>query len=232
VDHGFTWVKHQSEYIADRTPFVNVDQDHGMVKGYLHETIELVKKTAGAQDVYVYDWRFRRNGTVYKANDPDTNPRTSRYFIYAPIGNVHTDYSFAGGISRLRLHLSNDELARIKADTSKVLLINAWRPLQVVENAPLAVCDRRSVKESDAILVDKVLPNNVEEETCILPKDYHKWYYMSKQTPEEVVLFIQWEDDGTESETLSVSHAALSGPAANIGIVPRESVEVRMIAVL
>lgn len=180
----------------------------------------------------MYSQQVRKNGTVYKKGDPDTNPRTSRYFTYAPIGNVHTDYSYAGGISRLRLHLSNDELAQLKANASKVIMINAWRPLQLVENAPLAVCDRRSVKETDAILVDKVLPNNVEEETCIRSQDYHKWYYLSKQTPDELILFVQWEDNGTRSETLSVSHAALSGPAANIGVVPRESVEVRMIAVL
>ncbi|KAF4461389.1 hypothetical protein FALBO_11815 [Fusarium albosuccineum] len=222
---GFTWIHHRSKHVSEPHVFHDVDLDNGIVELYLQETIEMVKKKTGAKDVFVYDWRYRKNGTVYKTGDPDTDPRTSRYFVYAPIGNVHTDYSYDGGTHRLKLHLSKEEQAEIKSKGSNVLMLNVWRPLVPVENAPLAVCDRRSVLPEDVVLVDKVLPNNVEEETCIIPKDYHKWYYISSQQPDEVLLFIQWEDDGTNSQTLSVSHGALAGVATNTGPTPRESVE-------
>lgn len=68
------------------------------------------------------------------------------------------------------------------------------------------MCDRRSVLPEDAIEVDKVLPNNLELETCIYHRPYHKWYFMSEQTPNDVLLFVQWEECEEPNNTSRASH--------------------------
>ncbi|KAH8688569.1 hypothetical protein BGZ61DRAFT_353031, partial [Ilyonectria robusta] len=127
---------------------------------------------------------------------------------------------------------------------------SAWRPLGQVENAPLGVCDRRSVHSEDLIEVDKVLPNVVELEAYLYSRPHHKWYYISRQTPGDILMFVQWEgyeipsDTSRPSRTLlsftgvgtdlviaGVFHASLSGPQTTVGNKPRESIEVRMIVI-
>ncbi|KAJ3578498.1 hypothetical protein NPX13_g2072 [Xylaria arbuscula] len=188
---GFTWLNHSSKYIGDRTPFVRKDEDHGAVRDYLEETFGLVKAAVGAQSGCVYDWRIRENGVVYENGQPATDPKTSRYYLYAPIGDVHTDFSPRGALDRIRLHLSVQEMSDAKQNGLRTILINAWRPLKTVTNAPLAMCDRRTVLKSDIVPVDKVLAENVEEETCIRHSPSQKWYYLSEQRPEEMLLFVQ-----------------------------------------
>jgi hypothetical protein len=70
---------------------------------------------------------------------------------------------------------------------------SAWRPCGEVLNSPLAFCDRRTIEHSDVILVDKVLPITVEEETRLFFKKHHKWYWRSQQSSEELALFVEWD---------------------------------------
>ncbi|KUJ06732.1 uncharacterized protein LY89DRAFT_692339 [Mollisia scopiformis] len=191
----------------------------------------MTKEALGASSVYVYDWRYRKGGTTYDDRNLEEDIKNTRYVIYAPIGYVHSDYSYQGGLDRLFLHLTEPELESYKKQGARMRLINAWRPLRKVENAPLAMCDRRSVLPEDVIEVDKVLPNNLEVETCIYHRPYHKWYFMSEQTPDDVWLFVQWEECDVPCETTSVPHTALNGPQVRLGDMPRESLEVRMIVI-
>ena len=128
-----------------------------------------------------------------------------------------------------------------------ILARSAWRPIRVVENAPLVLCDRRSVRKRELIEVDKVLPDKVEQAFFIHHNKDQKWYYLSRQAPEEVTLFVSWrpEGDGDIAGGLAIfllgirkrkltdfyldysPHGASSAEAT--GTKPRESIEVRMI---
>ncbi len=91
--------------------------------------------------------------------------------------------------------------------------------------------------------VDKVLPDKVEKHFFLLHREHHKWYWMSNQEPDEVLLFLSWTPEGhcENAGTWTYSHAtdmqnlqdSLDYPphAAspfNAGTRPRESVEVRI----
>ena len=69
---------------------------------------------------------------------------------------------------------------------------SAWRPFHVVKNAPLVVTDCRTVKANDLLEVDKVLPDKIEKAYYVIHRPYHKWYWMSDQTPDEPALFKTW----------------------------------------
>lgn len=71
---------------------------------------------------------------------------------------------------------------------------SVWRPLvSVVEDAPLTLCDRRSVQRADFMPFDRVMSDRVGEMMYLTHSPTHQWYWMSKQTPDEPVLFITWD---------------------------------------
>jgi hypothetical protein len=65
-----------------------------------------------------------------------------------------------------------------------------WKPLDhPVEDAPLALCDGSSFDTADLVLCDHVTGQEHRETTYMRRRSQHRWYYLSNQRPEEVVLF-------------------------------------------
>jgi hypothetical protein len=65
-----------------------------------------------------------------------------------------------------------------------------WKPIRnAVQDAPLAVCDARAVRPSDLVAVDIVKREYAGETAFALPSPNYKWYYLSHQRPDEVLLF-------------------------------------------
>lgn len=81
-------------------------------------------------------------------------------------------------------------------------VVNVWRPLAPVERDPLVLCDRRTATESQFMAVGAAhrmmqpasktswlrAPGSEEKE--------HEWYYMSRQMPNQPVVFVQWDSRG------------------------------------
>ncbi len=63
----------------------------------------------------------------------------------------------------------------------------------MVENHPLALCDRRTVEDDDWEPVDKVHADWVEEGMYLKRRDQHQWYWFSNQTNEELIAFVVWD---------------------------------------
>lgn len=67
-----------------------------------------------------------------------------------------------------------------------------------MEHTPLVLCDRRTIRTDDILEVDQVAPTKVELSMSLKFKEDQKYYWLSDQTPEEVVLFTSW--DSVQSE--------------------------------
>ena len=65
----------------------------------------------------------------------------------------------------------------------------------VVEDAPLTLCDRRSVDPRDFPEVDKVHDEYLGENNYLKFADSQRWYYLSKQRQDEPVMFLTWDSD-------------------------------------
>ena len=70
---------------------------------------------------------------------------------------------------------------------------SVWRPLLPVENAPLVLCDRRSVHRSNLVEADKVSPGLIERDYFVKYDADQKWYWLSNQRPDEVIIFKSWD---------------------------------------
>ncbi len=59
----------------------------------------------------------------------------------------------------------------------------------MVEDFPLAVCDGSSVPPESLVAVDHVTRGYIGESYYLLYHASHRWYYLDKQTKDEVLLF-------------------------------------------
>lgn len=70
-----------------------------------------------------------------------------------------------------------------------------WKPLRTIEDAPLAVCDGSTVRESNLVATDLVKRTYMGETAFVLPSAAYRWYYMNKQQPDEVLLIKNFDSD-------------------------------------
>lgn len=93
---------------------------------------------------------------------------------------------------------------------------------------PLAVCDERSVPESDRFVYELRFPDRTGENYSLRHSAEHRWYYYSRQTKDECIVFKVY--DKKEDGPRFVFHSAFEDPTSPPDAPPRKSIEVRAIA--
>lgn len=74
---------------------------------------------------------------------------------------------------------------------------SAWRPISVVENWPLALCDGSSIHYEDLLEVDLIRKEYIGATMYAKYRPGYKWYYVEQQTADEVCLFKNFDSDGS-----------------------------------
>jgi hypothetical protein len=116
------------------------------------------------------------------------------------------DQSEAGAWNRVHHHWGDVDPSLLGL---RLRLINVWRPInRPVEDYPLAVCDGASVPPGALIPADYVRTTYTGENLLPVFSDKYKWYYMSRQTPDDVLLF-KCYDSSSEVKARCKSHATL-----------------------
>jgi hypothetical protein len=186
---------------------------------YYPESIDLLKRVTGAREVRVFDHTLRRR--VAGENDRSANPGVPRQ----PANRVHVDQTATSGVERLRIECPDeaDELLR-----RRVAIVNLWRPIRSAAlDAPLAVCDARSVAGQDLIASDLVFRDRRGETYNLIYNPGQRWFYAPAMRPDEVLLLKCYDsrDDGAVSRF--APHTAFIDPTAPKDAPPRESIELR-----
>ena len=57
------------------------------------------------------------------------------------------------------------------------------------------MCDRRTVRSHDIIEVDQVAPTKVELSMSLRFREGQRYYWLSDQSPEEVIMFTSWDSE-------------------------------------
>jgi len=183
---------------------------------YYPESADAIAKATGATRVFIFDHTRRRR--VAGAND--RMPGVPRQ----PATRVHVDHTAKSGPQRVRDFFPEEaeELLR-----GRVQVINLWRPIRgPLRDAPLAVCDARSVAPSDLVPADLVYPNRTGETYAVTYNSSHRWFYVSEMRPDEALL-IKCFDSMTDGRARFAPHTAFLDPTAPADILPRESIEIR-----
>jgi len=137
---------------------------------------------------------------------------------------VHVDQTPEAGVSRVRRHLGEAAGAYLKGHCR---IINVWRPIaNPVAHQPLAVADFRTVDKDKDLVPTRLIYEEREGSTYhVQHNPDHKWYYLSDQTPDEVVLIKCWDSDPTKA--LFTPHSAFVDKTSMPEAPDRQSIEVR-----
>jgi hypothetical protein len=202
------------ERIEHTSALSDFSDDAAIRSLYYDESAQVLLKATGAEKVVVFDHTLR---------DSLNGSRTTSS-LREPVRRVHNDQTFVSGPRRVRDHLPADEAAqRLK---HRYAIINLWRPLDVVEQLPLALCDARSIAANDLVPSDLVYKDKVGETFSFTHDPAHRWYYFPKLRPDEALLLKIYDsrDDGTARLT---AHTAFEDPTTPDGAAPRRSIELR-----
>lgn len=208
--------------------------DEEVVSVYYQELMELVKKTAGASRVFVFDHTIRETGT--------TNLNAEKGGKAAPVPRVHCDYTADGAPRRLKQLGAQGIHSRIKGRqltpeevdalaAGRFAFINVWRSIcdvSPVMQQPLAVCDERSVPMSDRFLYELRFPDRTGENYSLQFNEAHQWYYYPQMTKDECMVFKVY--DKKEDGPRFVFHTAFNDPLSTADAPPRRSIECRTVA--
>lgn len=198
----------------------NFYDDHQIKDIYYPEVEQLLIEATGAEKIVVFDYTIR---SVPKFKNGEKGVRD-------PVRRVHNDYTATSGRRRVRDHLAPEEAEeRLR---HRFLEVNVWRPIRgPLEEAPLAVCDARTIDLDDLIASDLIYPDKVGETYNLSYNPKHRWYYFPNMLKNEALLIKCFDSDKSVWGRYT-AHTAFDDPTAPLRPLPRESIEVRALAFL
>ncbi|KIW17802.1 hypothetical protein PV08_04997 [Exophiala spinifera] len=105
---------------------------------------------------------------------------------------------------------------------------SVWRCIADADvDAPLAVCDYRSVTPTDLHRIDIVYPHFSEEGFEVTYNPAHRWYYKKRMSKDDIVLFKI--DDNLEGVAKFAPHTSFIDPSVSRNTSKRASIEIRAI---
>jgi hypothetical protein len=188
---------------------------------YYQEMRELALAATGASRAIVFDHVLRRRA-------PGTLAAFGARAGHRPsaAGRVHCDFTPASARRRLALEMEALGLTHVE----RFAILNLWRSTGLpVLDAPLAVCDARTVHPSDLIASDIAYPDRTGEIFQLLHRPDHAWTYFDTMQFDEVLMFKQY--DSASGVARYTPHAAFAHPATPAGTPPRESIEIRCLLI-
>jgi hypothetical protein len=205
--NGFQLVSHRSA-VSD------FSDDDLIRRVYRPEAEALLRDITGAEKVIIFDHTIRDSANGSRANSA----------LRLPARRVHNDQTFVSGPRRVLAHLDAEEAQQRLQH--RFAIVNLWRPLRVVEQLPLALCDARSIAAVDLVPSDHVYRDKTGETFSFLANPQHRWYFFPRLRPDEVLLLKIYDslEDGTARLT---AHTAFEDPTSPADAPARRSIELR-----
>ena len=226
-------VVHDMRPLADklaleRNGFVLLDEptdvtdfaDKEELARYCRQCEVVVQRLTGARKVVSFGPILRTNaGGTHGHNQPafgahvDYGERTVRDFSYDLLEKEEADHLFEG----------------------RYMLINLWRPIVMVESAPLGVCDASTVKRED--LFDSEVVGGLGDYNRRSLWGFNlawapgqRWYWAPHMQPWEMLAFKLFDSD--PGAVQFTAHTAFNPKDTPHDAAPRQSIELRTIAYL
>jgi hypothetical protein len=210
-DAGFQLVSH-------RSAVQNFWDEEELKRVYYPEAIALLKRVTGATDVYIFDHTLRRR-------IPNVENDQARDIPRQPAMRVHVDQTATSGVTRLQ-HAFPDEAEGLLRH--RVAIVNLWRPIKSPGlDAPLAVCDARSVAPRDLVPSDLIYRDRRGETYNVTYNAGHRWFYAPQMRSDEALLIKCFDSREDGRAARFAPHTAFDDPTAPANAPPRESLELR-----
>jgi len=205
---GFALIRHE-------TALQEFEDARDIEDVYYREMTALIREATGASRVVVFDHNLR-----FDAGDGAGLAKRR-----PAVRRVHNDYTSRSAPQRL-----TDILGVASAGIRRYAVVNVWRPIKgPVETAPLALADATSVAPDDLVAADLIYPDRIGEIYYATWNPRQRWVYYPSMERNEALLIKGYDslDDGRVRFAL---HTAFDDPTTPRGSAPRESIEVRALA--
>ena len=205
--------------------------------------------------------KYLGEGVTVKAFDHNVRKQNDTVKVLQPAGVVHGDYTVTSGRRRIELLAGEpkvNDVLRERLGSNPLLdpnvvkeciegkrrfaLINVWRSIDrnnVVQSLPLACIDATSHSIDDLRILEIYYSDRIGENFLATPSKNHRWIYFPRMRFEEALLIKQWDSAGDIAKgmkrdeglsTFSV-HSAFLDPTSPNDASPRQSIEVRCVAI-
>src|SRR5881396_1754805 len=191
--------------------------DEQAVRGVYYRELEtLVKDVTGASRVVAFDHNLR---SATRAGRGESG-------VQGPVRYAHNDYTEQSGPQRVR-DLLGAEAERLLLE--RFAVINVWKPIRgPVEQAPLAVCDARTIRPEDFVSTDLRYRDRTGEIYSLRWSPIHTWFYFPRMAADEAMLLKCF--DSEPGRARFTAHSAFDDPGSPPDAPVRESIEVRTLA--
>ena len=207
---GFHFVQHATK-VAD---FYDEEQ---IRRVYYPEMEVLIKAESGARRVVVFDHTLRT---------ADSDLRETKK-IREVVSRVHNDYTEWSGPQRVRDLLPDEADELLK---NRFAIIQVWRPIRhPVETFPLAICDARTLSPKNLVISERRYPDRIGQTYAITYDSAHRWFWFPRMRREEALVFKVF-DSLKDGRARLTAHTAFDDPTSPPHARPRESIEIRTLA--
>ncbi len=220
---GFTLERQGFALRRSPTEVADLYDDRAVENLYYREVEALLRSAIGASRVIIFDATRRSDAGTGASN---------RDGLRGPASRVHVDYTEKSGPQRLKDLLGEAEATRLLASPARIIQLNVWRPIKgPIARSPLALADASSIRPADLIATDQIFPDRVGEIYHLAYHPGQRWYYAPGMTRDEVLLIKGW-DSLSDGRARFTPHGAFDLPATAESAPPRESIEVRTMAII
>jgi len=218
----FTFEKNGFELLNHKSLIKDFYNHTDVKKNYGNELKNFLIERFNANDVFIFDYTRRSDGTK-GAKNPDG--------LRGPADRLHADYTDVSGPQRAKDVLGVDKYNRIIDQGGRIVQLNVWRPINgPIKRSPLAFADAASIPKSDLVETDQIFTNRTGEIYHISYSERHKWYWVPNMTDDEILLLKGW-DSYSEELIKYTPHGAFELPNQSKSHPPRESIEARVFLV-
>ncbi|PGH34607.1 hypothetical protein GX50_02591 [[Emmonsia] crescens] len=189
---------------------------------FLKEVEAFLTTELNADYVLAWDYQVRRRDPALPPNHRGQPGKAQ------PFRSVHCDESARAAMRRLG-HFHPDLAEKYRG--YRVQILNFWKPLVgPVDDAPLALCDYRTVALDDRVPTDIVFPDYLGETYNFWANPKHRWYYLEGQLATEALIFKCFDSEAIINDKIAqfAPHVSFLYPnrdPENLSF--RESIEVR-----
>ena len=212
---GFVLVEHRSAVAGSRDLEL-------LGRDYHAEMALMIKELTGARDVLP-----QRTGLLLRFGERSPEQGSAK-----PARFAHLDYTteWAQRFVPLICAWEHVELEPYR----RFVAYQTWRATsEPPQDNTLALCDGRTVANAETMEFDVTIgPEEVPGNTFVSrvcgSSDAHRWFYFSKLTRDEVIIFNAFDSEAPLA--INVAHSAFDDPTAPSDAAPRASVEARFFA--
>jgi hypothetical protein len=211
---GFCLLEHRSS--------VNLQRRRAVASAYGAEMERLIRELTGAAKVSAAAMGVLR---VVESSSISMT-------VHRPVRFVHADCTDDSARMSLRRRFAGeDELP----SGCRCAIYHVWRTLTPApQDAPLALCDGRTVEARDCVPADTILDSpgsrlGRTEATLCRYNAEHRWYYFPHMTRDEVLVFKDFDSDA--GHPCRVLHTAFEDPTCPAGVPARVSLDLQLFAI-